>query len=54
MKFLVEDDAPEGIVNVSQSGVVHALRRGATWVTAQAIMHDGQIFYCKVVLTCIL
>ena len=42
------EDADQGIVEVSQCGVVHAYNIGTTRVTAQAIMHDGTVFNCKV------
>ena len=48
MRFLVEDQSGPVSINVSQTGVVHALKLGTSRVTAHAVMHDGTVFHCKV------
>ncbi|XP_076808980.1 nuclear pore membrane glycoprotein 210-like isoform X1 [Clavelina lepadiformis] len=45
--IISKHDGKESIVNVSQSGLVHALQLGEVFISAQAKMHDGNVFHCK-------
>lgn len=45
--------SPHKVVNITQSGVVHAFDFGEVLVGARAVMSDGSVFNCKV-LVCLI